>query len=165
VDTFKYKTGVAGTFSLGQSELGPLVWLDVPLSAIHGTYAGTFELRYPEATEYDSWGRPASTIGLPIITIRSTMITASGMEFWNSFFNNLHTTFASASLSIPNSHTGVTEYYAGVLSRPRWDRLQIGSGCTSTVYHGFNITMECQDRIDFAVGRVQLSRIKLGPPT
>lgn len=127
---FQYKTSSGGS------------WTDVPLSAYHGSYEGTYELIYPQPQAVTGMGRPCAAIGLPKIKLSSTLMTASGMSFWQGKFASDSSLDAEFWLTVRNARNDTWEKYTGWLLRPSYNRIQIGTGSLNTMYSDVEITID-----------------------
>jgi hypothetical protein len=127
-------------------------WTDVPSYAFAGTYENGVVLTYPEATQYDGVGKQCAAIGKPSIVIKSSLMTASGLSFWESFFSSSIATTASISLTAFNPRLLTAGSLAwtscsGWMSRPKFSRVklddvQLRSGCTNTWYYTVEIHVD-----------------------
>jgi hypothetical protein len=126
---FKYKSASSGS------------WLGVPNSAYQGTFAGTFDVVYPLAQEYTIQGRVCGAVGKPYITLQSQLMTASGLQFWQSQFAASNYGDVEFWLTAYDSHYGSWRYFSGWLTRPTYERVQIGSGSHNTLYSGVTVTL------------------------
>ncbi len=125
-------------------------WTDVPAYAVHGTYEGTVELSYPEATDRDGLGRACAAIGKPTLHVKSSLMTASGMSWWHEPFSSSAATSACVYFKIYNprlSATGSLAWWScsGWQARPTFQRLRIGgdtAACSMTWYYDVEISVE-----------------------
>jgi hypothetical protein len=127
---FQYKTGSLAS------------WLDAPVSAVHGTYAGTIEVTYPEPQARDGRGRPCAAVGSQSISLKSARMTASGMDFWMGKFSSSVSIDAEVWLTARDPRTNTWRKWTGWLMRPTWQRIQVGSGSISTTYENVEITVD-----------------------
>jgi hypothetical protein len=127
--SFKYKSASSGS------------WLDVPPSAYQGTFAGSFDLVYPQATDYTIAGRVCAAIGLPYINLQSQIMSASGLNFWMSKFAASNFGDVEFWLSVYDAYNAGWRYYTGWLKRPTYQRVQVGSGSSNTIYYGVEIDL------------------------
>jgi len=127
---FQYKTSSAGS------------WTDMPLTAYHGTFEGSYELIYPESQFKTGLGRPCAAIGMPKIKLSSNIMTASGMNFWQSKFSSTSTLDVEFWISVRNSRNDLWEKYTGWLLRPTYNRVAIGTGSLNTMYYDVEITVD-----------------------
>lgn len=132
-----------------QYKVGGGSWTDVPSYAIHGTYAGTVELLFPEAAERDGLGRACAAIGKPWLHYKSGLLTASGMSFWNSFFSSSTATSASLAIKAYNSRSassgsGAWWSCSGYMARPKWGRSQPidTAACSRTWFYDVEFVIE-----------------------
>ena len=129
-----------------QYKVGAGSWTDVPATAHHGVWDGTAELVVPEAAARDGRGKPCAAVGKPWLQIRSQRMTATGIDFWQDFFvdsdNTSSSDVKSASLHITakNPLNNTWQGWSGSLVRPRWRRVQQGSGSANTNY--FDVELE-----------------------
>ena len=132
---FQYKTASAGT------------WTDIPRAAMEGTFTGTLDVVYPVAAERDGQGRwCASAPGQPQVMLRSQTMTASGMDFWRGRFATATAVDVEFWLSARDPRADVTgaiwKKYTGWLARPRWERVQVGTGSLNTLYFDVEIMLD-----------------------
>ena len=126
---FQYKSASGGS------------WTDVPVSAYHGTLAGTFDVSYPQTQDYTIAGRACAAIGQPFITLQSRLMTASGLNFWMSKFAASNYGDIEFWLTAYDTYRGAWTYYTGWLKRPTYQRVQLGSGSHNTLYEGVEIIL------------------------
>jgi hypothetical protein len=95
---------------------------------------------HPEATDRTITGRLCGAIGSPYIQLQSSVMTACGMNFWQSRINsgNLDAEFW---LSGYDPQTGLWSKWTGWLERPRFSRVQIGTNNVNTLYFDVEITL------------------------
>ena len=124
---FQYKTASAGT------------WTDVPRTAYQGTLEGTFEVRYPEPKYTAGNGRVCSAIGDNKIVIESKVMTASGMVFWENMFSTVYQLDTEFWLTAREPRMNVWNKYTGWLERPKYSRVQVGTGSLNTLYYDVEI--------------------------
>ncbi len=125
-------------------------WSDVPAYAVHGTYEGTVQLSYPEAEERDGLGRACTAIGKPLLQIKSSLLTACGMSYWNEPFSSSTATSACVYFKIYNPRVATTGSAAwwscsGYQTRAKYERMRIGgdtAACSLTWYYDVEITVE-----------------------
>ena len=129
-----------GNFQYKSTSTGS--WTDVPTTAYHGTFMGSFDVVYPEAQDRDGNGLPCGAVGPRHIKLRSEIMTASGLHFWQNFFSNEYATSREFWLTAKNPRTNLWSRYTGWLLRPTYERVQIGSGSMSTLYSGVDITID-----------------------
>ena len=115
-------------------------WADVDKYAYHGTYAGTIRLVRPEALDRTIAGRACGAIGLPYIQLQSSVMTACGMNFWQGRLSP-GALDAEFWLSGYDPQTGLWSKWTGWLERPRFSRVQIGTGNVNTLYFDVEITV------------------------
>jgi hypothetical protein len=116
-------------------------WADVDKYAYHGTYAGTLHVVYPEPQERTIAGRVCAAVGLPYIQLQSTIMTACGLNWWQSQFATSTTVDTEFWLSGFNPRTGLWSKWTGWLERPRYGRVQIGNSNVGTLYSDVEITL------------------------
>ena len=99
-------------------------FLPIGRSMLGGTFAGRFELVYPEPTTHTLAGSPAGAYGQPSIYLRAPLMGASGMLQWLTAVGG---SALSASITVDtwNAYTGASVRVMGTLIRPRWDRTTI----------------------------------------
>lgn len=117
-------------------------WTTVPDYAIHGTYMGSLDVRYPEPEDRDGNGKPCGAIGLRNIRMQSESMTACGMNFWMGFFSGEYSTEREFWLTARNPRTNLWSRYTGWLLRPSYERVQIGSGSASVIYEGVEVIVD-----------------------
>ncbi len=117
-------------------------WVDVPSSAVHGTLAGTIEVVYPKAESRTGAGRPCAAVGHEQLLIKSALMTASGMQFWQSRFSTTNAVDTEFWLTGRDPRSGVWNKYTGWLLRPTWSRVQVGSGSLNTLYNDVEIILD-----------------------
>ena len=127
---FQYKTSSDGAYA------------DVSATAYYGTYSGTLEVKYPEANERDGLGRPCAAIGQPVIIMQSSLMTHDGVSFWEGLFATTTATYVELWLKVYNARDGLWTAYHGYLSRPKWNRMIIGNGNSTTYYYDVEISMQ-----------------------
>jgi len=119
-------------------------WTAAPRSAYGGTYAGTFEVVYPEPDEYDGTGNMCGAIGRPHVRMRSEVMTASGMNFWKDFFNKATDSHASIRLSAFDPRRNWWGFYIGHLKWPTWSRIAWVSASQDSLFSSVEIRLtEC----------------------
>ncbi len=144
--------------TLFQYKVGSGIWTDVPSYAFAGTYENGAVIVYPEATQYDGTGKQCAAIGKPSIVIKSSLMTASGLSFWQSFFSSSLATTASISLWAFNPRSlgaGASAWTScsGWMARPKFERVKLDnvmarSGSANTWYYSVEIRIEnCIDLI------------------
>lgn len=129
-------------------------WTNIPSCAYAGTYEGGPVVYYPEAGAYDGSGKPCAAIGNPYITIKSTLMTACGMNFWQGFFDTTESTSASIAIKAHNPRSlwsasaGATagwSAWSGRMRRPKWDGVRVGRDTmneSTTWFVNVEITIE-----------------------
>ena len=126
---FKYKTASGGT------------WTDVPTAAYHGTLAGTFDVVHPQPQDFTIAGRVCAAVGKPYLIMQSQLMTGCGLNFWMSKFSASNYGDIQFWLTAYNTYTTSWQYYTGWLTRPTYQRVQLGSGSNNTLYQGVEVTM------------------------
>jgi len=127
---FQYKSSSAGS------------WADVPKTAYYGTFVGTMTIVYPPASERDGTGRLCASVGNPRGEIDSALMTACGMDWWQSFFASATALDREFWLTLRNARTNVWERYTGWLERPAYSRVEIGSGSAAVRYYEVKIVID-----------------------
>lgn len=117
-------------------------WVDVPKEAYQGTYEGDFTLQYPLPEAFDGTGRRCAAVGRPTLRLKSTIMTACGMKFWQ----NTVQTAASVQdtligITAVNPYTGAWAGYTGYAERPTWGRVSHGSASGNTFYYDVTVVI------------------------
>ena len=120
-------------------------WEAISDAALYGTYGGTYHVEYPAATDVAVDGTPCGAVGKPRIIIQIPWLTDTGFDFWRDRFAS--TTAPSAALSIEawDPRTGTVVKWAGILQRPTFDGISVGSSAGQTIYRNVRILVsECE---------------------
>ena len=132
---FQYKSSSGGSFA------------DVPLTAYGGTYEGSFEVLYPPTAARDGTGKPCASIGKPKVEMKSVLMSACGLDWWQDFFADDVATSTEFWIKGKNPRTNLWVSYTGWLLRPAWSRVQVGSASVNTLYFDATITVDLCDTV------------------
>jgi len=119
-------------------------WENIPEAAIYSTYAGTYHIEYPPAQDVGIDGTMAAATGKPRIVIEAPWLTDSGMNFWRDRFSGATAETAAISIEAWDPRTETNTKWAGILQRPKYASVSVGSTTSSTVYRNVHIEIwEC----------------------
>lgn len=118
-------------------------WTDVPKDAYYGTYDGDFVLEYPEAVSYDGMGRKCGAVGRPRVCLKSNVMTACGLQFWQNIIGAAisYSEDWPFRITAVNPRTGSWTGWEGYLARPTWGRAVQGTGSAQTLYYNVEINI------------------------
>jgi len=114
-----------------------------------GTYEGHVALEYPMALDRTLAGQPCATTGLPTFVMRSAIMTACGVGWWQSRFSASTDVSASIILKVFDPRSGAESGNAwvsgsGYLLRPKFASVRPGGNSlvkTRTIYTDVEITV------------------------
>jgi hypothetical protein len=119
-------------------------WKDIPAAALYSTWLGTYHIEYPPAQDVALDGTMAAATGKPRIVIDAPWLTDDGFDFWRDRFATAAAQTASISIECWDPRSGAKVKYAGVMQRPRYDSIGVGSSTSNTVYRNVHIEIwEC----------------------
>ena len=114
-------------------------YTNMPSSMLGGTFAGRFELSYPEPTTFTLSGIPAGAFGLPSVILRSALMSASGMQNWINVFAGDTDLYATIYIDAWNPYSNAVTRVSGTILRPKWDRVQLSRGGDVANYENVEI--------------------------
>lgn len=116
-------------------------WVDVPVEAYQGTYEGDLTVEYPAPQAYDGNGRRCAAVGKPILRLKSSIMTACGMNFWHGLHDSITTEDVFVYITALDPRTGGWSQWQGYLERPLWGRVRPNSNLSQTLYFDVSITV------------------------
>ena len=119
-------------------------WEDIPAAALYSTWAGTYHVEYPPPQDVGIDGTIAAQTGKPRIVIKAPWLSDAGFDFWRDRFGSAAAETAALSIEAFEPRTGSKVKWAGVLRRPTYESIGVGSTTTNTIYRGVVIEIwEC----------------------
>jgi hypothetical protein len=115
-------------------------WESIPAAALYSTWAGTYHVEYPPPQAVGIDGTQAAQTGKPRIVIKAPWMTDTGFDFWRDRFGSSTAETAAISIEAWEPRTGANVKWAGVMRRPTYESIGVGSTTSNTIYR--NVTIE-----------------------